>query len=324
MGGKSCGIMNHHVVIGGVRGSSMPDIRSRSNIVKLHFKTDHSVQKSGWSVKWGLVRGVGELHSGELCPQESAIESEEDCRNAAKLLQIQFAQAWNGPNDFPGCLVANDGRNKVYFNLSPRPSSQANNPRYGAICFTHLVSRTRHKMPHFISVATPHAKSEDATITLENIMQEADYQNMGWGESITLVRLTSGRLQKFDTYSLGYIESVIKITKNYIGGPKIQYLNEISIMKINSGKTVMDQIDFEVGGAEASVFTSGTGAGYSAKVKLVGGKVSIFELQLAFGISSEIGIIDDSLKLKVLGIGVSVGRENKVCVFDMCFGIDLG
>jgi len=54
---QSCGNMNQdgHVVIGDKHGSSLPVIRSRSNIVKFHFKTDHSVQRSGWSVKWAQV-----------------------------------------------------------------------------------------------------------------------------------------------------------------------------------------------------------------------------------------------------------------------------
>ena len=49
-------------------------------------------------------------------------------------LQMDFAMAWTGNKDFPGCLIANDGRNKVYFNLSPTPSTTANKPAYGAIC----------------------------------------------------------------------------------------------------------------------------------------------------------------------------------------------
>ena len=47
---------------------------------------------------------------------------------------MEFRQAWTGNNDFPGCLIANDGRDKVYWNTSPSPSETANNPQYGAIC----------------------------------------------------------------------------------------------------------------------------------------------------------------------------------------------
>jgi len=327
---KSCGNMNldGHVVIGDKRGSSLPVIRSRSNTVKFHFKTDHSLQRPGWSVKWAQVRGVGELHSGHLCPQTSVIESEEDCRNAAKWLQIPFAKAWNGPNSFPGCLVANDGRNKVYFNLSPHPSNQANNPKYGAICFTHLTLRTRTRtgvdsMPDFVSIATPHAKSEDATFSLDEIKRKCDYNNMDVYEDCTLYSAVDGSLQKAEIYSVGYVEAAIKMTKN-LGGPKIQYLSEVGIMKINSGKDARDKIDFELFGAEASVFGSPTGAGITATAYLARGKVSFLELQLAFGVSSQIGEVDDSYTFKLFGMGGSVGRENRVCVFDSCIGFDLG
>ena len=95
-------------------------------------------------------------------------------------------------------------------------------------------------------------------------------------------------------------------------------------MKINAGEIPLESVDFNVLGAEASVHASPLGAGYSATVNLAGGKVSIFELQLALGLSSEIGIIDDSLAVRFLGLGGSIGRVNKICAFDTCFGFDLG
>ena len=78
--------------------------------------------------------GYEELSSGEVCPSGKEITSEEECRKAAKMLEMQFAHSWNGPRDFPGCLIAHDGREKVFFNTSPSPNNTANNLQYGAIC----------------------------------------------------------------------------------------------------------------------------------------------------------------------------------------------
>ena len=75
---------------------------------------------------------------------------------------------------------------------------------------------------------------------------------------------------------------------------------------------------------EASTHLSCFGGGAEAKVVLAGGSVSIFNLQLGFGVSTSAGIVDDSVEVKVLGLGVSVGRKNEICVFDNCFGVDLG
>ena len=58
-------------------------------------------------------------------------------------------------------------------------------------------------------------------------------------------------LEKYDTYETGYIETAIKITKNFLG-PKYQYLVAAGIMKINSGETALETVDFSVFGAEAS------------------------------------------------------------------------
>jgi len=73
---------------------------------------------------------------GQLCSAagRTQLTSQSDCQAAAASLGITWAHAWNGPNDFPGCLHANDGRDMAYWNLSPSPAGYANNPRYAAIC----------------------------------------------------------------------------------------------------------------------------------------------------------------------------------------------
>ena len=132
-----------------------------------------------------------------------------------------------------------------------------------------------------------------------------------------------GSLQKYVTYETGYIETAVKVTKNYLG-PKIEYLVAAGIIKIHSGKTALESVDFSVFGAEASVHASSTSAEAGAKVVLAGGSVSIFDLQLGLGVSTGGGIMDDSLVVKVAGTGVSLGRRTGVCVFDNCFSVDFG
>ena len=72
---------------------------------------------------------------GTLCRDEvHEITSEGQCKQAGELLGLQWSLSWNGPNDFPACLYAEDGRNMVYFNLSPNPERINVNPKYSAIC----------------------------------------------------------------------------------------------------------------------------------------------------------------------------------------------
>merc|ERR1711981_207359 len=107
---------------------------------------------------------------------------------------------------------------------------------------------------------------------------------MDYLESVVLIK-QQNQLEKLDTYKTGYVEAVIKITKNY-AGPKIEYLREAGIMKINNGDVLGDlgHVDFSVFGLQEAVIVSNTGVGFSAKVVLSGGSVSIFDLQLAVGI----------------------------------------
>ena len=64
--------------------------------------------------------------------------------------------------------------------------------------------------------------SEDVTFSLDVIKEVADYINMCMFCDKILIEVEDNRLMTFDTYSTGYIKSVFKITKNYLG-PKIEY-----------------------------------------------------------------------------------------------------
>ena len=70
---------------------------------------------------------------GSMCNSiHSEIKTVAECQRAAIKLGLQWGSAWNGTNDFPSCLLAQDG--KVYFNLSPNPGRTNVYPKYSAIC----------------------------------------------------------------------------------------------------------------------------------------------------------------------------------------------
>ena len=83
----------------------------------------------------GNFNGI-KMSDGELCPSGYEITSESDCIAAAYNLQLEWQGSWEGHDDFPNCLFANDGRSKVYFNLSPKPSKTVHGGmlKYAAIC----------------------------------------------------------------------------------------------------------------------------------------------------------------------------------------------
>ena len=80
---------------------------------------------------------------GSMCSELShEVKSERECKEAAAKLGLKWGLAWNGPNDFPSCLYAQDGRKLVYFNLSPNPARGNVNPKYSAICKFNTGSKT--------------------------------------------------------------------------------------------------------------------------------------------------------------------------------------
>ena len=79
------------------------------------------------------------LHGGDFCDPPDQIFGEKECKNAAKSISHPWGAPWIGDNDFPGCFLALDGRNTVYYNKSPNPSTSIsdlaeNSKKYGAIC----------------------------------------------------------------------------------------------------------------------------------------------------------------------------------------------
>ena len=79
--------------------------------------------------------GYEQTQLGSPCDGEQyEIKSEDECQRAGTNLGFPFFQGWNGPNDFPACFYADDGRNLVFYNRSPNPKRTDFNPQYSAIC----------------------------------------------------------------------------------------------------------------------------------------------------------------------------------------------
>ncbi len=61
-----------------------------------------------------------------------------------------------------------------------------------------------------------------------------------------------------------------------------------------------------------------------AGVHLVDAQASIFNLKIGASADTGAGIVDDSITVKALGCGFSVGRKIEISVFGSGFGIDFG
>ena len=72
------------------------------------------------------------LGDGSKCPTGKRIQSETVCKEAASELKLSWASSYSDKSDVPGCIFANDGRSKVYFNTFL--AATGSNPRYAEIC----------------------------------------------------------------------------------------------------------------------------------------------------------------------------------------------
>ena len=73
---------------------------------------------------------------GTLCSDQDLdeITTDTQCNDAGELLGLKWKGTWDGPNDFPGCIHAEDGRNEVYFNTNSKPARTNLTEKYAAIC----------------------------------------------------------------------------------------------------------------------------------------------------------------------------------------------
>ena len=73
---------------------------------------------------------------GTLCSEQNLdeITSATKCKEAGEQLNLKWKDEWDGPNDFPGCIHAEDGRNEVYFNTNTKPARTNLKKTYAAIC----------------------------------------------------------------------------------------------------------------------------------------------------------------------------------------------
>ena len=70
---------------------------------------------------------------GEFCSDKNnEVDSEEDCQEAAKSLDLPWNSSFDSAGAFPACFYVTG---EVYFNRSPNPERKNANPPYAsAIC----------------------------------------------------------------------------------------------------------------------------------------------------------------------------------------------
>merc|ERR1712038_500985 len=158
----------------------------------------------------------------------------------------------------------------------------------------------------------------------EAIKLVVDYDSMSISQSRTVCQVDSGWATEI--YSGPAAGLVVTITKN-LTGPHFNVSSDASAFRCRthaSATKPIEQVDAKFFTASAGLDTSATYAGAEVGAHLFKGNVSIFEGKLGAEASTGGGIKDDSLDVKVLGCGVTVGRKVGVQVAGTGFSVDFG
>eukprot|EP00091_Calanus_sinicus_P003720 TRINITY_DN13896_c0_g1_i1.p1 TRINITY_DN13896_c0_g1~~TRINITY_DN13896_c0_g1_i1.p1 ORF type:complete len:251 (-),score=37.71 TRINITY_DN13896_c0_g1_i1:111-863(-) len=174
-------------------------------------------------------------------------------------------------------------------------------------------------------------QADDWGVNIEDLKNKCNWKLLAAGEYCTLFQLSDGSLVKADAYKVGFITSAVQIRRQALcpNVPGLRWLTKLGLMHINSvagtqQTNLLTEVDWDLFGVEGSLKLTCTAVGYEAKIFLSQGKVSIIELQLALGVSSEVGYLpeDRAVEVKFIGTGVELGGKTGVCVFDTCFYVN--
>ncbi len=176
-----------------------------------------------------------------------------------------------------------------------------------------------------MAVASDSASRNFTAEDAKDILTAADYDKMPLFTSKILAR-AGDEWMSCETYDAAYADIVCKLTKN-LTGPAFKVTAGVGAFRVRTGpgaKTAMEQVDAHFFSADAGYSYSSFHIEGNAGLTLADCHASIFDLHLGLGVSTGAGIKDDSLSVKVAGVGFQVGRKIGISVLDNSFGVDLG
>ena len=159
----------------------------------------------------------------------------------------------------------------------------------------------------------------------KDILTLIDYPNMPLFSSKYVARINGAwRSAKF--YDILYADVMYTVTKN-LTGPAFAVKAHADAFHAKSRpykRYAFEKADAHFLGGSVGASASLTHAEANAKATLSGGDVSLFNWHLGAGVSTGVGIKDDSVTLKFAGCGFQFGRKLGISVFDNELAIDFG
>lgn len=155
----------------------------------------------------------------------------------------------------------------------------------------------------------------------------SDYDKLSIDDSTLLGVESNGNIFVYNpdagVTTMNIVGGVI-VTKTPLG-PSYRLVDSASFMHVTNPNSTggIDTVDVNIFEAHADAEMTPLYTGASVGFSLAGGEASIFDFNLGVGLSTGVGLKDESVELKVAGTGVTVGRKISISVFDVSFGIDL-
>lgn len=162
----------------------------------------------------------------------------------------------------------------------------------------------------------------------EAIMERIDYENMSVGDSVVVYKPMDSSVweqmdPKLEIRTLGVVTKVT-VTKN-LTGPSFDTTARAAVFQFNNNSDISNgSVDMSILSTKAGMTSNQTYAGFDASANLMEATAGPIDAKLGVGVSTGIGLKDDSLGVKVGGTGFTVGRKMGISVMDNEFSVDFG
>lgn len=220
--------------------------------------------------------------------------------NGERKTSYAFGQGYSGDGIIPSLILGNDG------NLMVVDDQQG--PKWSA----------------FVDLNTED-DSPDAAQAKTDWLEAANYDKLRYGESVFIVYFGNHEYRRADDdtihQNLAAVKSGVIVTKNLLG-PQFSVVAQASVMDTFTHQKSIDSVDVHIFDAEAQAQLSSNYIGAGASLNLIKTSASIFDLTLGAGVDTGFGIKDDSVTIKALGTGITVGRKIGISVLGSSFDID--
>lgn len=215
----------------------------------------------------------------------------------------------------------------LHGSCSPSESSQSQSQQSSQRDSAKGSSTGVAKASRWKDLANAGAHAEYVTAEQKLILQTIDFEAMPLYTSRYATKNEDGTWRPIDKDHAGHSHTCCRVLKN-LSGPRFEYIAASGLLHVRTkhddAAGSLDHVDMAIGQAHSAITYDNAHVEAQAAIRLAGGSVAALDVNVGLGVSTGAGMKDDSLMVKALGTGFTVGRKVGLSFLDNEISVDLG